>query len=467
MKRRLARCFILFLSIAPSLRGGESPWYTEGSFAPGKRLEITLVNTLNVERRNCPVSITRDAFPVKKLHEMWVTVVDPSLPPKADPSPEEFAFAGMHGIRKETNGHQIFYQLDDLDKDGVWDELFFQTDVKAKERKILYIYFGFSSRGWNPHSTHAAIGSYCRHIIAWWESANIGWKLWYPTSVDMYGKRKPLLMSQEMCIQNYCGYNGVPKVNFDYGSDIMGVASSFGAGGIGLYEYPGRPDSISVPRFTRSPEGKISEWTFNEDQLTDTRYSFDVVVNGPLRSMVRVRTMNWNTGNGSYELVQDYTAYANQSYSTCAVKFTGFYPRANGTVFACGIKANTKDSMNIVEEGMAVRIGQELVGNPGDDTGIKEHMVEFIGSALVVKDSYYPVYQRIASFGGNHTFRIASNETRTFEYLIAGAWNEGAVYNTPDAFLRYVRLTALEYNNPVGVLFGKLETKEAETQKER
>jgi hypothetical protein len=129
-------------------------------------------------------------------------------------------------------------------------------------------------------------------------TANIGGSF-APTSVDMYGKRKPVLMSERMCIDNLCGYYGVPKANFDFGSDIMGVGGSFGAGGIGLFEMPGKPDSISVPRFTSSDGKKVSERNFNEDQITDTRYSFDVVVNGPVRSIIRVRTMNWKSGRGS------------------------------------------------------------------------------------------------------------------------------------------------------------------------
>jgi len=443
---------------------GKESWYTEGNFAPAKRLKITLVNTLDFDRKDCPVVITREEFPVKKLHEMWVTVVDPSLPPKSEPTEEEFAFVGGHGIRGETNGHQIFYQLDDLDKDGIWDELYFQTDLKARESRVLYIYFGFSGRGWNQHGTHATIGSYMRHIIPWWESANIGWKLWFPTSVDMYGKRKPILMSEEMNIHNYCGYYGVPKVNFDYGSDIMGVGSSFGAGGIGLFEFSDNPDSISRPRFTPVQGEKISERNFNEDQITDTRYSFDVVVNGPMRSMIRVRTMNWKSGNGFYELVQDYTAYTNQSYSTCKVTFTKFLPHANGVTFACGIRANRDEKENVVEKGIAMRTGSERVADPDDDTGQKAHVVDFIGSALVVKDKYHPEYQFIGSFGGNHTFRIPVQADLSFEYLIAGAWSEGAVYNSPDAFKAYVRKTAVEYNHPVRVEFGTLEQKSSKAE---
>ena len=434
-------------------------WYTEGNFEPARRMQITLHNPLSIERKDCPVIITRDEFPVKRLHEMWITVVDPSLPSKPAPTEEELAFVGGHGIREETNGHQVFYQLDDLDKDGIWDELFFQTDIKAGESKTMYIYFGFSGRGWNPLGTYATIGSYCKHIIPWWESENIGWKLWFPTSVDMYGKRKPHLISQHMCIGNLCGYNGIPKVNWEYGSDIMRVSSSFGAGGIGLFEFSGMPDSISLPRFTPFKEEKISEANFNEDQLTDTRYSFDVVVNGPLRSMIRVRTMNWNSGSGFYELTQDYTAYTRQSYSTCKVTFQKFFPHQNGVTFACGIRANEVETENYVSGNIAIRTGDELASDPDDDLGLRSHLVEFVGSAIVVKDSYQPEYRRIRSFGDNHVFSVPMTEDMVFEYLIAGAWSEGVVYNTPELFKEYVKQTALEYNSPVRVSFGSLESK--------
>ncbi len=456
----MRKLFIIPMFLACACAAQEKAgWYAEGDFTPAQRLNITLINTLDVDRSDCPVVITREQFPVKKLHEMWVTVVDPALPSKPEPTCEQLSIVGGHGMRGEKNGHQIFYQLDDLDKDGIWDELYFQTDFKARESKQLYIYFGFSGRGWNPHGTHATIGSYMRHIIPWWESANIGWKLWFPTSVDMYAKRKPVLMSERMCIDNLCGYYGVPKANFDYGSDIMGVGGSFGAGGIGLFELPDVPDSISVPRFTPFKGTKISERNFNEDQITDTRYSFDVVVNGPVRSIIRIRTMNWNTGRGHYELIQDYTAYTNQSYSTCKVTYTSFFPHANGVSFACGIKSNADTSGNIVEKGIAIRTGSEQVANPDDDTGQKSYKVDFVGTALVVKDQYQPTYRHIAARGGNHTFRVPVTRDMTFEYLIAGAWNEGAVHNTPEAFHSYVRKTAREYNNPVQIRYGVLEVK--------
>ena len=450
----------LMILFTPSANTAENAWYTEDNFAPGTRIAMTLVNTLDFDRHDCPVVIRREDMPIRALHEMWVTVVDPSLPSKPAPSKEELALVGGHGIREETNGHQLFYQLDDLDKDGVWDELFFQTDIRAGEKKTMYIYIGFSQRGWNEHGAHATIGSYCRHIIPWWESGNIGWKLWYPTSVDMYGKRKSVLMSYEMCIYNLCGYNGVPKKNYDYGSDIMRVSDSFGAGGICLFEAPAVPDSVSRPRLTTPDGPKMSPAQWNEDQFNDTRYAFDVVVNGPCRSMIRVKIMNWDTGNGAYEAEQYYTAYTNQSYSTCRVVFNEFLPIEAGTTFGCGIRRNLDQYYEYQDGGMVVSGGKDSVSDPDDDTGQRGLVVDFIGTALVVKDCYDPEYRFIESRGGNHTFSVPVTEDHTFEYMIAGAWSGGEVYNTPESFKDYVVKTAEEYNNPLEIVFRGIEEKE-------
>jgi hypothetical protein len=43
-------------------------------------------------------------------------------------------------------------------------------------------------------------------------------------------------------------------------------------------------------------------------------FSSDVVYNGPLRSMVKVTTTNWNSGQGFYELEQYYTVIARKSW---------------------------------------------------------------------------------------------------------------------------------------------------------
>ena len=150
-------------------------------------------------------------------------VVDPSLPPYEGPSEKVLRLQGGHQMRAEANGHGIYYQMDDLDKDGIWDELFFQTDIAANSKKTIHVYLGENMRGWNKHYTHAAIGSYARHLMPFWESESVGWKIWFANAVDVYAKRKPVLMSQHLYMENLDGY-GVSGINRDWGSDIQRVA---------------------------------------------------------------------------------------------------------------------------------------------------------------------------------------------------------------------------------------------------
>ncbi len=421
---------------------------------PTERYEISLVNTLDFDRTDCPVVIRRDQMPEPNVHELWITVVDPSLPPRPEPSKEVLAKFGTHQIRKETNGYAIFHQLDDLDKDGIWDELFFMTDIKANATKKMYIYIGHNMRGWNKHATHAELGSYCRHIVPFWESAHVGWKLWYPTDCDVYGKRVGQLISQKLCIDNLDGY-GVP---FDMGSDIMSVSNSFGGGGICLFEDPADPLAVSRPRF--SPEAKrTGKKNFNAGQMNDTRYAFDVVVNGPMRSMVRVKTMNWNTGRGEYELEQLYTAYANQNYSTCKVLFSRFSPEHRDVRFGCGIRKKPDEQHMFQQKNIVITSGPEEIKNPDDIEGLQKLKVDFIGTAMVVKDEYNAEYCFVPAYQGNHVFKFPLRKDRQYEYMIAAAWSEGEVLKTHEAFKAYVLKKAAEYDHPIKVTFSKTEEK--------
>ena len=328
--------FILLVTTSLSVgTSGQSPWYTQGDFTPESRMEFTVSNPLNIDRQNCEVVISRENFPMPDIHDMWITIVDPELPPFEGPSEELLRLQGGHQLRAETNGHAIFHQMDDLDKDGIWDEIFFQMDIPANSSKTIFIYLGENIRGWNKHFTHANIGSYCRHQMPFWESENVGWKIWFANCCDVFAKRKPVLMANHLYMDNYDGY-GVSLTNEDWGSDIQGVAGTLGGGGICLYEFPEEPDAISLPRFTPAQSELAPGSLWNAGQISDTRYAYEVVVNGPVRSIIKIKGMNWNSGNGFYEYEQYYTVYAKQSYCTSRVTFTSFQPKKSGVMMGCG-----------------------------------------------------------------------------------------------------------------------------------
>ncbi len=418
-------------------------WYTQGDFKPSERIEIRLTNDLDIDRPNTPVVITRDQIPaLADIHDLTVTLVDPAGEARPEPSAAVLAVQGPHERRGEANGRAIDYQLDDLDKDGVWDELFLMADFKAGETKTLYIYRGFQQRGWNPHQTHAGIGSYMRHVVPFWESGNVGWKLWFPTDIDVFAKRETVLMAYHLYSGNLDGY-GVAATDPAFGADIQSVDDSFGGGGIGVFE----GDTLARPRFTPTSD---LEHRFNGGQLSDTRYAFDVVVNGPLRSMVRVKIMNWNSGHGVYEAEQTYTAYAGQNYSTAKVRFTRFEPGAQGADFAVGIRKRPGENLFRQAPGMVITAAPERLRNPDDVEGLQENPpIAYAGTALVVKGAYSPDYVFIPERGENHVFRVPARADATYEYMIAAGWSEGQVLRTAESFADYVAVSARGYNSPI------------------
>ncbi|MHB9030279.1 MAG: DUF4861 family protein, partial [Candidatus Latescibacterota bacterium] len=402
MKKLFSGTLLVFsLTIAaPGSHAASFGWYTEGDFAPGKRIQVTLTNPLGVDRKDCPVVIQRTELPDQNIPELFVTVVDPSLPPNPkDPTIEELKNAGAELLRKETNGHFVEYQLDDLDKDGLWDELFFLTDIKARETKTIFVYVDFTERGLIAHKTHAGMGYYGRHLVPFWEAEYIGWKLWYPTDVDMHGKRKPMLTAYPEYQGNLGGY----YMPMEMGTDIMAVGNTFGAGGICLWEHPALSDSISRPRFT----------PFNDKgPIHETRYGFDLISNGPLRSIIRARTMNWRSGKGEYELEQLYSAIAHKSYSLCTVRFTKFVPGNQNVMFGCGIREIMNQNEVFQKGGLVISMGKDVNPYPpltqvgSTIVAYREFKVDFEAIAMVVKDSYKPQYRNLKSFSGNHAFRF-------------------------------------------------------------
>ena len=452
--------FVILAILAGSVFGAtaQSGWYTQGDFEPAMRLEYVVSNPLNEDRTSSPVTIRRQDFPMPDLHEMWVTVVDPLLPSAPAPSRELLNRQGGHQLRAENNGHIVFHQLDDIDKDGIWDELFFQVDLKARESRTIYIYIGENIRGWNPHRTHANIGSYCRHQMPFWENEYMGWKIWFANSTDVFGKREPVLMSPRLYMDNTDGY-GVEHLDPAYGSDVQRVAASFGGGAICVFEDPQNREKPSMPRFTPVQEKLANGSLWNAGQISDTRYAYEVVVNGPVRSMIRIKGMNWDSGNGFYEYEQLYSIEAGTHYTTSRVTFTQFFPKGLGTEMGCGVRQKPEEDNFIQEGGLVVTSGPEYIRDPEDIDDRPDWRVNFIGMALAVKEEYQPQYQFIPTNSRNHTFRIEPNESKSYEYMVMASWEEGPLYNTKESFNAYARKTYREYNAPVESRFVKIEHK--------
>ena len=89
---------ILALLGAGTACAQQQGWYTEGDFAPVIRISVVLTNSLDIERRECPVIIPRSLMPFVSFYEESVFVVDPLLPSQPDPSYEQAKAVGMDEV---------------------------------------------------------------------------------------------------------------------------------------------------------------------------------------------------------------------------------------------------------------------------------------------------------------------------------------------------------------------------------
>lgn len=432
---------ILFLAVFSFVQvngqiSSKNGWYTEGNFVPKHRIRVQVINPLKIMLKDQPVVIDRIQLPFQNIPERWVAVVDPNLLGNPVPTAEDLKKMGGYVKMKETNGHAIELQLDDIDKDGIWDEIFFLTDLEPGETRDFFIYVDAYERGLYPHKVHAAIANYGRHTVPLLESKDMGWKLWYPHDLDLHGKRAPMLTAYYEYSTNLSGY----YMPWEMGTDIMTVAKTFGAGGMCIFENPNDPENPA--RAYYSPTKDIGP-------IKDTRFSYSVIANGPLRSIIKVATMNWNSGQGFYELDQYYTTVANKSWCTVKVNFNKFLPPSSDVMFGAGIRRIMLEYKSINKGGMVISMGKDIPARiPDEDIGDSVLVVPWEGIGMVVKDKYNPKYVAIKNYGGNHLFQIPKTIEFSYEYMAVDAWSFGEVNNNEDDFVKYVETEGIKYNNP-------------------
>lgn len=447
-KKKIAVLGMLMLSAAVADAQSKSGWYTEGKdYAPTRRIKINVTNPLSIAVKGASVVVPRKSLPFQNIPERWIGIVDPNGIPDHEPTMEELKKNSGYVRRKETNGHYVELQVDDKDKDGVWDEIFFMTDLAPRQSKDFYIYIDHYERGMYEHQVHANIANYGRHTVPLWESKDMGWKLWYPHEVDLHGKRAPMLTAYYEYNTNKSGY----YMPWEMGTDIMTVASTFGAGGMAVFENPN--DMENPSRAYHSPFK-------NKGPFDDSRFTFDVVYNGPLRSMIKVTTTNWNSGKGFYELEQYYTAVAGKSWTTVENKFTKFLPPNADVNFGAGIRKIMNEYTSVNKKGIAISMGKDIEARiPDEDIGEEVLIVPWQGIAMVIRDKYKPEYKSIKNYGGNHVFKMPVTGDLSFEYMLLGAWSHGEVNKDEKTFVKYVDEEAVKYNNPPIIKVFEFETK--------
>ncbi len=212
-------------------------------------------------------------------------------------------------------GDTIPSQLDDMDGDDRWDELFFVKSIAAYTKDTLNLHWvtvnpnfarrtsiRFGVRKTRdakvlPVITDTFYADQLPGVIGYqryqtdgptWENDKVGFRLYLDgrNSIDVFGKTKPGITPENVGI----GKDGVTEYNYstmqDWGTDILGVGNSVGIGGVSLLI------GDSLARLGITEQDKV-----NNVDSTICR----IVTEGPVRSQLQFDYLNWKIGSRNYD----------------------------------------------------------------------------------------------------------------------------------------------------------------------
>jgi len=312
-------------------------------------------------------------------------------------------------LQPDTN-KEIPCQLDDMNNDGIGDEIAMIIDMEPKEKKNIMIRYSPES----PEGRAVTLGHKKRTRAAihpeyegiGWESELIGYRL-YPdqrNSISVLGKN-----IAELSLDNYAKNKALPstKVVFDGGDSV-------GCGGFGLWY-----------------ENKLIKP--EKDTLRYTR----VVADGPVRSVVQVIYDSWQVGDKSLRVTATYSIFAGQRWSTGNVKIE----RASEPMkIASGITRSksailTRDEKN----GLFYTYGNQSKLN------------DALGMALIYPTESLDSFQEDDKSNSYLTI-LNPGADNDISYWFLSAWSRGeiGVKNVSD-FAELVSSTADKLRNPITV----------------
>lgn len=353
---------------------------------------------------------------------------------------------GLVPMLTSENEEVIPSQIDDLDGDGQWDELFLLADIAANSSINLKITlvkanelptFTQRSNVWlaspqedgtyrevkavnRPNITrenHGQTKKYFQFEGPGWENDRVGFRNYFDerNGMDIFGKTTTDMVLQNVGIDE--DYHALQT----WGMDILKVGASLGAGSIAL-EIDG-----TLHRVAPGSEG-----------------SYELVANGPLRSIFRFRFNNWVINENTYSVLHEITIYGGAWYYVSRVSVEGVEGNANIVTGITTIDLDHKQATFTDFDNGIVALsthGQQAIEG------------EYLGMAVMLcKDSYIDFeYLDGKAEDINHTFIVRlkkSEKPSTFRFY--SAWElSDRIFAEAESFQELLKHDALRIASPI------------------
>lgn len=276
------------------------------------KIELTLTNNSSIDLTDKAISIERSQLSEIPQGEVFPLIIS-------------------------SKGDTIPVQLDDLNGDKIWDELFFVADLAAKtESKYRLEWVNkktdfqvrtsvrFGKRMAEDIPVKPALNEVLTaRQIPWalgfqryqtdgptWENDKVGFRHYLDgrNAKDVFGKKIPAISPENVGLDEKGATVDNYHVMEEWGRDILSVGNSVGIGGFGLKA------GDELMRL-----GIIAGDTVNNVEKT----SFKIMTEGPVRSVLNYQYSNWKTENREYQVEENTSIWPGMYGYQNSVKFSG------------------------------------------------------------------------------------------------------------------------------------------------
>lgn len=358
------------------------------------------------------------------------------------------------------NGVFIPFQLDDMDRDGKWDELAFVYTLGKKEKIFLNIRWVTKNElPTFPVRTNIRYGKmtspgkieelssdfrtpkdlfggkaypYQMDGIAW-ENDLIGFRHYFDgrNNRDIYGKRVSTMVLDTVGI----GMDGHPANNYQslstWGRDILNLSGSFGLGGLAI---------MSVDTIIQ-----LGDIKNGRKENVDSTY-YQLVTEGPVRSVFQIKYKGWNINGEKNDILQTITIWAGKHGYENMISAENI-PKGYSLFTGIVRSLNKKE---LVEK----RNGNFSLMMTHDKQTTQP--LNYLGMALVIPKSNFTEIFNTPDVGDNikstWCAKLKLDKKHSIKFDVYAGWElQDASFSDRKYFIKYIENESSKKNSPIKV----------------
>jgi hypothetical protein len=367
---------------------------------------------------------------------------------------------GKYAIIEPQRKQPVVVQYDDLNGDGVWDELAFLYSFKAKEKAIFSVSVSNA-----PATVKAVVRAHVRHKrknaddsfgndlsidsipvgqpgadfsqVALppfltegpaWENDKVGFRLYFDVrnGKDIWGKTTPRMMMDEVGLDTAYNYHK----QAEWGMDILKVGKSLGAGSLAL-QVPQPIGKDSLIRLAGVNMGKVI---------------YKKIADGPVRAILRLYYPAWKVLDNAdpVSLTEEISIWGGQYFYES--KVTVNHTPENSKLVTGIVNLHSKSSYQIQAGNQSILYTHDLQTENNDRLGmavmIAKNILHEVGKAPNENSDILNTYTA--------TMKVANSQPVKFRFY--ACWEKSEkMFKTKETFRKYLVNEAALLSNPIRV----------------